>query len=47
MPTKNPKYKPVKNEKPKQKLTGAQIAFGAFAILLIITMLLSMVSKTF
>lgn len=45
MPTKTPKTKPVtKNEKPKQKLTLVQIAFGIFAILLILSMILSSVS---
>ena len=47
MPTKNPKYKPVKAEKPKRKVNWTQIALGVFAVLLILTMLLSMVSKNF
>ena len=44
MPTKNPKYKPAKAEKTKRKINWTHIALGIFAILLIITMLLSMVS---
>jgi hypothetical protein len=44
MPTKNSKYKPVKNETPKRKITGAQIVFGIFAVLLILSMVLSMIS---
>ncbi len=46
MPTKNPKYKSnAQSDKPKRKISGAQIAFSIFAALLIITMLLSLVSK--
>lgn len=46
MPAKNSKNKTSsKNEKPKQKMTISQIAFGIFAVLLIIVMLLSLVSQ--
>lgn len=44
MPTKNPKYQPIKDEKPKQKITWTQIAFIIFAVMLIVSMLLSAVT---
>lgn len=45
MPTKTPKTKPEpKNEKPKPKITLMQIAFGIFAVLLILSMVLSAVA---
>lgn len=49
MPTKSSKSKASsKNEKsqPKRKLTGAQIAFGIFALLLILSMVLALVRQT-
>lgn len=46
MPTKTSKSKNSgKNDKPKRKINVAQAAFVVFAVLLIIVMLLSTVSK--
>ena len=44
MPTKTPKNKIEKPTQPKRRITGAQIVFMIFAVLIIISMILSAIS---
>lgn len=46
MPAKTSKNKIEKTSQPKHKVTGAQIVFAIFAVLIILAMVLGAVSQT-